>query len=103
MVAEIAAAHGNNCAFTRFEFSNFLLQAGQFGMGGIDLAPLSEGVVHLFERVKRIEGERFGRAGNGLQIDPLIWDTQILAALCYLGLVIFARVFAPEPELLFDE
>src|SRR5580704_12804631 len=103
MVAEIVSAYGDNCAFARFEFPNFPLQAGQFGMSGINLSPPSVGVVHLFERVEGIEGKRFGRSGNGLQIDPLIGDTQIPAALCYLGLIILACVFAPEPELLMDE
>ena len=78
-VAKVVAAFGDDGALAGEQGGNFILHFGEFGMSGIDLIPAGQGLLDVFVGIERIEGNRFGLSGNGLEGDPIVGNIEAIA------------------------
>src|SRR6266704_6040133 len=65
-------------------------------MGGEDATPIVCCPSQMFKRIKRVEGERLRRAGNGLEVNPRVRNSQTIERPRQGGLQLLAFAGLPE-------
>jgi len=72
-------------------------------MRGKNAAPVHHGSVQLLEGIKRIEEKRFRRACEGLQIDPVVGNVQMIARARNGNFQLLSFTRFPKLKFLVDE
>src|SRR2546429_9994895 len=73
------SAQGDEGALARKQGVDFSLCLRQVRMGGKELLPAAVGLLQLFEGIKGVEGKRFARSGQRLQVNPEARGVQTIA------------------------